>query len=192
MTATKDTIISLPNPHLRQVSGKVSHLTSSVKQVIEDMKSATLDWEKSRAHEVAVALAAIQIDQARRIVIIRNNPDNKKDESFGVFINPEITKFEGPVQADFEGCLSVPDLYGKVPRYYRVRIKAEDASGQPVKVVAEGFLARLFQHEIDHLNGKVFVDHIKNKKKAFYKLEDSGELKQIDYEKDVKTNSILW
>ncbi len=192
MKASKDSIISLPNEHLRQRSNKVGSVSTAIKQVIQDMKDATLDWEKSRDHEVGVALAAVQIDKLERIIIVRNNPDDKKDTGFSVFINPEITKFEGAKTSDFEGCLSVPDIYGKVPRYSKVRVKALDANGKIVKVTAEGFLARVFQHEIDHLNGKVFINHIKNNRQAFYRLMPDGELQQLDYEKDIRQNSILW
>lgn len=192
MTATKKSIITLPNQHLRERSRKVGVVTPDIRRIVKDMQAATLDWEKSREHEVGVALAAIQIDKQLRIIVIRNNPDNKDDTSFGVFINPEVTKHEGSIQADYEGCLSVPDIYGKVPRYSKARIKAMNLDGKTFRVTAEGFLARVFQHEIDHLNGKVFIDHIKNKKQAFYKLLPAGELKQLDYEKDIKNNSILW
>lgn len=156
------------------------------------MEAATLDWEKGREHEVGVALAAVQIDQLLRIVVVRSNPDDKKDTSFSALINPEITKYDGAIELDYEGCLSIPDVYGKVPRYSKVRIKAMGPNGKPVKLTAEGFLARVLQHEIDHLNGKVFIDHIKTKRQAFYKLMTDGELKHLDYDKDIKTNKILW
>lgn len=156
------------------------------------MQDATLDWEKSRAHEVGVALAAVQIDQLIRVVVIRNNFDNKDDHSFSIFINPEITKYEGDIEEDFEGCLSVKDIYGKVPRYNKVRVKALDLNGRSFRVTAEGFLARIFQHEIDHTKGVVFIDHIRDNKEAFYNLTAEGNLVQLDYEKDVRNNSILW
>lgn len=156
------------------------------------MQAATLDWEDSREHEVGVALAAIQVDHPLRIVVIRNNFDNKKDRSFTVFINPVITKYEGVEEEGFEGCLSVPDVYGKVARHTRVRVKAQDINGRQFRVTAEGFLARVFQHEIDHTNGVVYVDRIKDKPKAFYRLKEDGHLEQLDYEKDIRNNSILW
>ncbi len=156
------------------------------------MKRATLDWEDSREHEVGVALAAIQVDQPLRIVVIRNDFDNKKDKTFTVFINPEITKYEGALEQDFEGCLSVPDLYGKVPRHTKVRVRAQDEAGLYFRVTAEGFLARVFQHEIDHTNGIVFIDRIKEDPSAFYRLKSDGHLEKINYDKDVRTNSILW
>src|SRR5688572_25315237 len=120
----KSDIISLPNQHLRERSKKVGFISDEVRKIIEDMKAATLDWEASREHEVGVALAAIQVDIPLRIVVIRNDFDNKADKTFSVFINPEIAKFEGQVVEDYEGCLSVPDVYGLVPRYSKVRVKA--------------------------------------------------------------------
>lgn len=188
----KDAIITLPHPDLRKRSNKVGVITDDIKKIIHDMEDATLDWEQSRAHEVGVALAAVQIDQLIRVIVIRNNFDNKDDHSFSVFINPEITKYEGTVEEDFEGCLSVKDIYGKVPRHTKVRVKARDMDGREFRVTAEGFLARIFQHEIDHTKGVVFIDHIRNKKDAFYNLTADGNLVQLDYEKDIRNSSILW
>lgn len=188
----KSSIIFLPNEHLRQRSKKVGIVSEEVKALIDGMKSATIDWEESREHEVGVALAAIQVDQPLRIVVIRDNFDNKDDKNFTVFINPEVTKYEGKIDHDFEGCLSVPDVYGKVPRYTKVRVRAQDEQGRFFRVTAEGFLARVFQHEIDHTNGIVFVDRIKDDPEAFFNLREDGHLEKLDYEKDIKTNRILW
>lgn len=185
-------IITLPNPHLREKSKRVGIITDDIRGVIEAMKAATIKWEQSRDHEVGVALAAIQIDQPYRIVVVRNNYDNKEDHSFTAFINPSITKLEGEIVEDFEGCLSVRDIYGKVPRFSKARIKALNENGEEFRITIEGFLARIFQHEIDHTNGIVFIDHIKDNPEAFYHLTDSGDLEQLDYEKDVRTNSLLW
>ena len=109
-----------------------------------------------------------------------------------MFFNPEITKLEGKIIEDYEGCLSIKDIYGKVPRYERVKLKALDVNGKPVRVTAEGFLARVFQHEIDHTNGLVFIDHIKDVPTAFYHLTEKGQLEELNYEKDVRDNSLLW
>lgn len=179
----KDLIISLPNPRLRQRSRKVGLITKEISHIIELMKSATLEWEAGRPHEVGVALAAVQIDQPWRIIVIRNNMDDKSDQSFSVFINPEITKVEGEVEEDFEGCLSVTDIYGRVPRYSKVRLRAMDESGSDIRIKAEGFLARVLQHEVDHVNGMMFVDHIEDKPDAFYKLNKDGKLTELPYEK---------
>ena len=188
----RKSIITLPNPHLRQRSKKVGLVDETITKLIKGMETATLDWEASREHEVGVALAAIQVDEPLRIIVIRNNFDNKADRTFTVFINPVITKYEGMIEEDFEGCLSVPDVYGKVPRHSKVRVKALNIRGQEFRVTAKGFLARVFQHEIDHTNGVVFIDHIKDKPEAFYKLKADGHLEQLDYAKDIKHSRILW
>jgi peptide deformylase len=186
--ATKDIIISLPNKRLHERSQRVSVINDEVLKIIDDMKSATLDWEASREHEVGVALAAIQIDKPYRIIVIRNNFDDKSDKTFSVFINPEIVKLEGEIEEDYEGCLSVPDIYGKVPRYQKIRMRALNEKGQEVRVRAEGFLARVLQHEVDHVKGITFVDHIKDTPTAFYRLKADGKLEKLDYEQVKKTD----
>ncbi len=192
MSSPKDRIITLPNPHLRQRSQKIGVVTDEVRQLVADMEASTLDWEDSREHEVGVALAAVQVGVLQRVVIVRNDFDNKDDRTFRVFINPEIVKREGEVVEDFEGCLSIKDVYGKVPRHSKVKIKALDLQGREFRVTAEGFLARVFQHEIDHTKGVVFIDHIKNNPKAFYRLNKDGKLEALDYAKDIKNSRILW
>lgn len=189
---TKDDIISLPNPHLREKSRRVGLITDEIKQIVTDMQEATMDWDASRAHEVGVALAAVQIDRLYRIVIVRTDYNDKDNHDFTVFINPEITKLEGEIKEDFEGCLSVPNVYGKVPRHTKVKVKALGLDGKSFRVTAEGFLARIFQHEIDHCNGTVFIDHIKGDPDAFFRLNDEGKLEPLDYEKDVEADPILW
>jgi peptide deformylase len=186
--SAKDSIIALPAPTLRSKSKRVAIITPEVREVIRQMIDATVDWEESREHEVGVALAAIQVEQPLRVVIVRNDFDHKEDKTFSVFINPEIVKLEGEVEEDFEGCLSVTDIYGKVPRHNKVRLRALDQEGKPVRVKASGFLARIFQHEIDHTNGIMFVDHIKDKQDAFYKLTDEGKLEPLAYEKVKEEN----
>ncbi|MFO0882531.1 MAG: peptide deformylase [Candidatus Saccharimonadales bacterium] len=190
--ATKNDIITLPNPHLRDRSRKVGLISPEIKQLIADMETATLDWEDSREHEVGVALAAVQIDKLFRVVVIRNDFDNKNDRSFTTFINPVITKYEGKIVEDYEGCLSIKDIYGKVPRYDKVRVKALDIDGKEFRVTAEGFLARIFQHEIDHTNGIVFIDHIKDDPEAFFTLGSDGHLNALDYEQSIAKSDILW
>ena len=185
---TEKDIITLPNPHLRERSRRVGYVDEKMMDLVQNMADALLDWESKRDHEVGVALAAVQIDVQKRVVIVRNDFDNKDDRTFLIFINPEITKLEGEIVEDFEGCLSVRDIYGKVPRYEKVRVKALDQHGKEFRVTLDGFLARIMQHEIDHTNGIMFVDHIKENKEAFYHLEKSGNLKRLDYEKDILDN----
>ena len=187
----KSAIISVPNKDLRKPSKKVTKIDPDIKQIIEDMKSATISWDDSRDHEVGVALAAVQIDQLYRIVIVREDYEDKANNNFIAYINPEIVKLEGNLIEDYEGCLSVPDIYGKVPRYAKAKIKALDINGEEVTFKVKDFLARIFQHEIDHTNGLLFIDHIKEKYDRFYVLDDQGKLKKLSKE-DVEKNNILW
>lgn len=187
---TKKDIITLPNEHLRQRSKRIAVVTDDVKQLISDMKAATLDWEASRPHELGVALAAVQVDKLERIIIIRNNFDDKEDKGFVTLINPEVIKVEGEITYDHEGCLSIPDTYGLVPRHDKVRIRALNENGHQVRLKAHGFLARVLQHEIDHTNGIVFIDHIKDQD-AFFKLDENGKLNKVAHESILK-NSLLW
>lgn len=192
MSFTRKNIITLPHKHLRQRSGKIGATTDDIRQTVEDMKSATLDWEDHRQHEVGVALAAIQIDKKLKLVIIRSNFDDKDDRTFKVLINPRVTKRYGGIVEDFEGCLSVKDIYGKVPRYGKIKVKAIGLDGQEIRLNAEGFLARVLQHEIDHTKGILFIDHIKNKRDSFYRLSDEGKLNELDWEEAIKGNKDLW
>lgn len=188
----KEDIITLPNPHLRQKSVKVHVVTAETLQLAKDMTDAALDWEASRPHEISAALAAVQIDRLERVVIVRSDFENKENNDFTTLINPEIVKYEGHQIADYEGCLSVGGIYGKVPRWTRVRIKALNTNGEEIRLKADGFLARVLQHEIDHTKGIVFVDHIKDETDAFYTLDDEGELKPLDYDEHIRENPILW
>ncbi len=185
-------LITLPNPSLRIKSRKVSVISDQIEQLIADMEQATLDWEDSREHEVGVALAAVQIDVLQRVVVVRNNFDDKSDRTFQVFINPQITKLEGVIEEDYEGCLSIKDVYGRVPRHTKVRVKALDRDGREIRVKAEGFLARVFQHEIDHTNGIVFIDHIRDNRDAFFTLTEEGKLDPLDYKDAIESNKDLW
>jgi peptide deformylase len=189
---TKDDIIALPNPHLRKKSTRIHVITDDIIKLSDDMIAAALDWEDSRPHEISAALAAVQVDALKRLVIVRSDFDNKSTREFMTLINPEVVKYEGEIVADYEGCLSVQHIYGKVPRHTKVRIKAMDLDGNEVRFKAEGFLARVLQHEIDHCNGKVFIDHIKDKTDAFYTLDEKGELQPLDYASEIAENSILW
>ena len=188
----KEDIITLPNPHLREKSAKVRDLDENLLSLIDDMTSAALDWEASRPHEISAALAAVQVDALERIIIVRSDFEDKQSNEFTTLINPEIVKYEGKLVEDYEGCLSVKDVYGKVPRYSKVRIKAVNSEGQEVRFKAEGFLARVLQHEIDHTNGIVFIDHIKDQTDAFYTLDEKGELEPLDYDTHIKDSRILW
>ncbi|MCG5106149.1 peptide deformylase [Candidatus Saccharibacteria bacterium] len=188
---THKNIITLPNDHLRQRSRRITQIDADTYQIISDMIAATLDWEAHRPNEVAVALAAIQIDKPVRIVIIRADFDNKENKNFQVLINPEITKYEGEIITDYEGCLSVKDVYGKVPRYSKIRGRAIDINGNRIKIKStDPFLSRVLQHEVDHTNGICFVDHIAHDQDAFSVLTKSGDLVACPYSKVIDSGII--
>ncbi|HEY0965611.1 MAG TPA: peptide deformylase [Candidatus Saccharimonadales bacterium] len=188
----KEDIITLPNPHLREKSLKVHVITPEVLKLIQDMTDAALDWEASRPHEISAALAAVQVDHLERVVIVRSDFEDKENDGFTALINPEIVKGEGEKIADYEGCLSVSKIYGKVPRWSRVRVKALDIEGNEVRLKADGFLARVLQHEIDHTNGICFIDHIRDEENAFYTLDEKGNLQPLNYDEHIRNNHELW
>ena len=188
----QDDIITLPNTHLRKKAERVHVITPEIINIIEQMTEASLDWEKNHPHEISAALAAPQIDKLYKIIIVRSDLDDKNNKEFTALINPEITKFEGDIVEDWEGCLSIKGIYGKVPRYSKVRVKALDIHGNEVRIKANDFLARVLQHEIDHTNGILFIDHIREKEDSFYKLDDNGELIPLDYKKYITDNPDLW
>jgi len=188
----KSDIITLPHKSLRKISKKISIVDQDVLAIVEGMKSATLDWEESRDHEVGVALAAVQVDKLYKIIILKSDFNDKNNKNFEVLVNPKIIKYEGEITEDYEGCLSVKDIYGKIPRYSKVRVKAKDLKGREVRLKADGFLARVLQHEIDHTKGIIFVDHIKDAPEAFYKLGDSGKIEEMSDDEKSKIFNILW
>lgn len=186
-------IITTPDPRLRAKSAKVRQVTPEIKQIIADMTEASLDWEKKHPYELSAAMAAPQLGINQRIIIVRDDLDNKDINTFTALINPEIIRTEGKTGKDYEGCLSVPEIYGMVARHDKVKVKAILEDGTEVRLKAAGYLARTLQHEIDHLNGILFIDHIRNDADAFYRMNDKGDLEPVtDYEGEIKNNPDLW
>src|SRR5258706_14461917 len=103
LAMTAKDIITLPNPALRSRSKRVGHIDEEIRRLAEGMIDATLDWEADREHEFGAALAAIQVNVAYRLVVVRNNFEDKSDTSFSVFINPEVVKAEGTPTEELEG-----------------------------------------------------------------------------------------
>ncbi len=184
----KEGIIKLPNPLLLKPSRRIGVIDDEIKQLTKTMMATTLDWEDHRPHEFGVAMAAVQIGQPYRLIVVRSSFENKKDRQFEVFVNPEITKYDGEPQIDTEGCLSVPDFYGEVPRYPQVKVRAQDLQGKPLRLTANGFLARVLQHEIDHLQGKLFTHRVKNQR--YLKLSPQGELIPLSQD-EIASHSFL-
>jgi peptide deformylase len=140
-------IVREENPVLRQKSKIIPAVTPGVLRLLEHLKDTLA------AQKTGVGLAAPQIGISKRAIVVRL-PD---EEYFYELINPEIVEREG-VERDSEGCLSIPDWVGDVDRAAKIRVKALDRLGNPAEYEAEGYLARVFQHEIDHLDGILFVD----------------------------------
>lgn len=142
-------ILRYPDPRLHTVAKPVARIDDDLHQLIEDMAETMYEAP-------GVGLAATQVNVHRRVVVI----DVSEDKSdLMALINPEILERSGE-QVCEEGCLSVPGVYEKVKRAERVRVRALNAKGETVELEAEGLLAVCIQHEIDHLDGKVFVEYL--------------------------------
>ena len=185
-------IITTPDPRLREKSEKIREITPEVRKTIEQMRKLSIDWENAHPYEMSAAMAAPQMGVNQRIIVVRDNFDEKAKPAFTALINPEVIRTKGRIVTDFEGCLSVPKIYGKVPRASKVHVKALTEDGTKVEIRASGELARTLLHEIDHLDGILFIDRIKGKKDAFYEMNDKGELEQLDYDKEVGSNKELF
>lgn len=191
MSKKKEVIVT-PDPRLRKKSIKVKADDPEVKKIAEEMIQSCIDWENEHEFELSAAMAAPQLGYNKRIIVVREDMNNKDNATFIPLLNPEVIKTEGKIVKDYEGCLSVPAIYGKVPRPTKARIKAQLETGEEVRIKASDFLARTLLHEIDHLNGILFIDHIKDEKDAFYKLNDKGDLEPLDYDTYIKDNKELW
>ena len=185
-------IITTPDARLREKSEKVRKIDDEVRGIIDDMRKLSLDWEKDHPYELSAAMAAPQMGVLKRIIIIRDDMENKENATFTALINPEVIRTEGKIKKDYEGCLSVPSIYGMVPRATKAKIKAKLEDGTEVRIKATDELARTLLHEIDHLNGILFIDHIKGVKDAFYEMDDKGDLIPADYDTKIADNEKLW
>ncbi len=186
-------IITTPDPRLREKSTKVSEIDDETIDIINDMRKLSLDWEKEHPYELSAAMAAPQMGINKRIIIVRDDMEDKNNNTFTALINPEVIKAEGKVVRDYEGCLSVPRIYAMVPRPSKVKVKAQLEDGTEVRIKAEDDLARVLMHEIDHLNGILFIDHVRDVEDAFYEMNDKGDLDPIkDYESEIKNNKELF
>lgn len=185
-------IVTTPDPRLRQKSEKVHQIDDETKRIIDEMIASSLAWEEEHEFELSAAMAAPQLGYNKRIIVVREDMSNKDNANFVPLINPIVIKTEGKIIEDYEGCLSVPSIYGKVGRPYKARIKAVTENGEEVRLKTTSFLARTLLHEIDHLDGILFIDHIKDQTDAFYKLNNKGDLEPLNYDKYIKNNKDLF
>lgn len=146
-------IVTFPEPSLRLKSKQVTKFDTELQTLVDNM------FETMRAAP-GVGLAAPQIGESVRLVVVEYTEDedeNAKPKKY-VLVNPEIVKRSEEMVTDIEGCLSLPGLAGIVERHEAVTIKGKNRFGKPLKIDAEGWLARIFQHEIDHLDGVLYID----------------------------------
>jgi peptide deformylase len=150
-------LIILPDPLLRQVSTPVEQVDSQIIQLADDMLETMYDAP-------GIGLAAIQIGVARRMLVIDVSREDEENKPI-VFINPEIVKTSDELSTYEEGCLSIPDYYAEVERPAALTVNYVDRTGKQQTLEADGLLATCLQHEIDHLNGVLFIDHISRLKR---------------------------
>ncbi|MBI5935068.1 MAG: peptide deformylase [Chloroflexi bacterium] len=155
---TLRTIVTLPDPVLRRKARNVTVFDKKLQTLIDDMIETMRDAP-------GVGLAAPQVGISNRLIVVEYYENDEAEEAedetkkkVWALINPEIVKASEEKVMGVEGCLSIPNLVGEVERHEAIQIKAFNRHGQPMKLKVSGWLARIFQHEVDHLNGVVFTD----------------------------------
>jgi len=155
-------VTRLGHPVLRKVTETVTRRdlkSPALQKFIDDMVETMKEYD-------GVGLAADQVFTSLQIAVLEvaDNPryPNKPQVPLTVLVNPKITPLSDAMEEDWEGCLSIPDLRGRVPRYKRIRVQALDRKGNEIDFTANDFHARVIQHEFDHLNGKVYLDRMRD------------------------------
>lgn len=159
-------IVFLGEPILRQKSKKVHRVDAYVRQLVDDLLDTVYDAP-------GAGLSAPQVGVPLRVIV------NVAEEREHVVINPEIVDESEEIEESDEGCLSIPGWWGPVKRNLRVTVRGLSRTGKPIKIKAEGMEARCFQHEIDHLNGVLFIDRIEDRGKL-YQVESSRQEEELE------------
>lgn len=154
-------ILTFPDKFLRQPTKPVENIDEEIQKVIDGM--AGIMYEAP-----GVGLAAIQVGYDKSIIVYDVSLKEEK-RSLQVLINPKIISSEGKIVSENEGCLSVPDLREDIKRSVSILVEGLDREGKPLKIEADELLALVLQHEIDHLNGTLIIDHISSLKRQLYK-----------------------
>lgn len=154
--ATRE-IVTLPAPVLRRKARKVTDFGSDLQKLIDDMVETMRDAP-------GVGLAAPQVDVPLQVIVVEfgDEDDEEKPAKLYTVVNPEIVRASEESEVGTEGCLSIPGFVGDVERPLSVLIKGQNRRGKPVRIKTQGWLARIFQHEIDHLDGVLFIDRAEN------------------------------
>lgn len=175
-------ILSYPDPRLRTIATPVKKVDDKIKTLIADMIETMYDAD-------GIGLAASQVDEHIQLIVMDLSED--KDTPM-VFINPKVTPLVEEKQPYEEGCLSVPEVYDKVERPNKVRIEALDKNGEAIDKEAEGLLAVCIQHEMDHLNGVIFVDYLSHLKqtRARDKVKKVLKIREKNLEKEAQPSNV--
>ncbi len=147
-------IITLPNPVLRRRARPVTEFGPTLQSLVDDMI-------ETMRQAPGVGLAAPQVGVSERVIVVEYAVDDEQEDApkkLYVVVNPEVKETSTETEMGVEGCLSLPGLQGEVERALAVTVKGRTRRGQPLKIKAKGWLARIFQHEVDHLEGVVFTD----------------------------------
>ncbi len=164
---TKLAILEYPDPRLRTRAVPVAAVDDAVRQLIDDLIE-TMYAAKG------IGLAASQVDVHRRVLVL--DISDSRDQPM-TFVNPEILEADGSAPGE-EGCLSLPGIYDKLERAARIRVRALDRNGEPFELEADGMLAVCIQHEMDHLEGKLFVDYLSELKRQLIRRRLQKERRQ--------------
>ena len=152
-------IIKIGDPRLRKKSRPIRRFDKRLKKLAQDMV-------ETMRHADGVGLAAPQVGINERLIVVEMPKEGFEDDpqagKLFVVVNPEIVRAKGKMEPGDEGCLSIPGYIGEVMRYPMVTVKGQDVNGKEIRIKAYDFLARIFQHEIDHLDGVLFIDHIQD------------------------------
>ena len=155
-------ILTVPDPVLKQVSKPVAAVTDETRALMDDMLETMYDAP-------GIGLAAIQVGVAKRVIVVdvaKREGEEEEDVKEPIFlVNPEVVKASEELSVYEEGCLSIPEYYAEVERPERVRVRYLDRLGAMQEMDADGIMATCLQHEIDHLNGVLFIDHISRLKR---------------------------
>ena len=170
-------IVTLPEPVLRRKARPVTEFGGELQSLINDMV-------ETMREAPGVGLAAPQVNIPERLIVVEYGDEEEdedgnvieKPKKLYVMANPEIVKTSEETELGIEGCLSIPGIVGEVERFSSIQIKGLNRRGRPVKLKAEGWLARIFQHEIDHLNGVLFPDRAKRVWKPETELPEEQEV----------------
>ena len=164
-------VLKFPDPRLREVSQPVTEVTDALRELARDMCDVMYD-------EPGIGLAAPQVGESVRLIVVDTQwTEEGAERSPLILLNPELREPEGKILWK-EGCLSVPDFEAEVERAERVLLVAQDLERGEVAIRAEGLQAVCFQHEIDHLDGKLFIDRISHLKRSRYVLKRQKQLRR--------------